>query len=302
MKKYHHLYLRGNYRDDIFFDKVDFMNAWNRIWIAAFETGVKIMSVELLSNHFHVVIQIVDDKQVSEFVHYYRMSLSAYFNRRYDVSGSLGSRRYGKGNICDPMDDAGEDLRDAICYTLRNVAHHGITRNYRDWEFSTYKFVYDLADDMEIATLRSLPPNILRAYYPGKYEQHLNWLSTLTGMLIPPPSVFLRQEVEKLFADKAAYESKVAEVTRRESKPDASESKLGHETLPSEKSVSDQDIMDYIIANSRVSIVQMNRTQKQAASIACMEEFPNLSLRQLSRILRVPVSTIAYWRKKVVHC
>lgn len=292
-----HLYLRGNFREEIFFDRVDFINAWNRLWISAFGTGVMVLSVELLSNHLHIVLLTEGDdmKRVSEFIHYFRMSLSQYFNRRHMVSGSLGSRRFGRGHVCDPEIDGGEDLRDVIAYNLRNVTHHGVTKDYAGWDFSTYGHVFGISRESACYTMATIPSNLRRAYFPLNRQPPESWGVTKDGRIIPPDSVFPRTYIESLFGSREAYEKFCAQPTRREAEGDLHEHRLSLE--PPVRSVTDQEVLVFVSQICHIPIPQMCREQKIAVIKAVSEALHGTYVRQLSRIFGVPVSTVSYWLK-----
>lgn len=295
-----HVYIRGNYRQDIFFDKVDYINAWNRLWLSAFATGVEIFAAEFLSNHLHLCIKVVKKYcarvgglQLSNFIHHFRMSLSAYFNRRYNVHGSLGSRRYGAGHVIDIEIDGGEDLRDLIRYILRNVTHHGIEKNYSAWPFSTYSFVFGLFEK-QTARFEDIPEKVQRAFTPSSALVPKDWLMTKEGMIIPPEKVFRCQEIESIFINRNYYINACSIPSRRETnKKDESNERLVGRKLS--VSITDQDIIDYVGQHSLIPIVSMTKGQIKDAVLAILKEFPKASTRQLSRILHVPASTVGYW-------
>lgn len=300
-----HLYIRGNYRQDIFFDKVDFINAWNRIWLSARATGVKIYACEILSNHFHTVVggprmRKKDGENctkpgrpwLSNYVHHLRMSLSYYFNKRYDVHGSLGSRRYGSANVIAIEEDGGDDLRDLIRYINRNVKHHGISDNYQNWPYSTFNFVFELSKSLKknVRYGKDIPENLKKAYLPATCELPSNWGMTPEGLLIPPEGVFPHTEIEKLFGSLANYLKACDTRTIRESKSEAHEEKLGR----TPNRTTDQQIINFIEERSLIPIVTMNKKQLALAAKAVQQAIPNVSIRQLSRILHLPASTLKY--------
>lgn len=302
-----HLYIRGNYRQDIFFDLVDFVNAWNRIWLSAEAAFVEILAVQILSNHLHICLRfrppkghpnpkVLEDQWLSNFVHHLRMSLSYYFNRRYDVHGSLGSRRYGSALVIDIEEDGGEDLRDLIRYILRNVTHHKITEDYRNWRYSTFKNIFGLADETSYLRGAEIPENLLKAYIPHSRNVPRDWAMTPEGLIIPPEELFPRAELERLFGSREAYLEACDTPTRREFERDAErhERRL-NSAERNDGAVKDQTIIDYITDKSLVPIVSMTREQRAFAVKTIKKAFPAASIRQLSRIFHTPSSTIVFW-------
>jgi len=296
-----HIYIRGNYRQDLFYDKVDNINAWNRIWLSAKVAGVEILAVEILSNHIHICIRIrtaVGHLWVSEFIHHLRMSLSWYFNHRYDVHGSFGSRKYGCGKVEEITVDNGEDLKDLIRYIIRNVKHHGVTEEYQKWPFSTFRHVFGLFDESDIYQRDCIPNNLLKAYLPASCKLPKNWTMTKEGMIVPPPDVFPRKDIETLFRDVRTYlkECNTATSREKECEGEEQERRLGCGTSSSR--ITDQEIIDFIGLRTSTPIVSMDRQQLVNQIHATHKAFPQVSLRQLSRIFQVPAGTIYYWVSK----
>lgn len=298
-----HIYLRGNYREDIFFDEIDMTSAWNRIWIAANITDTQILAVQLLSNHFHICARFdceteyEADARVSDFIHFLRMSLSQYFNRRYDLHGSLGCRRYGKGHILDPQVDNGIDLSDVIRYILRNVTHHGITPNFEDWKYSTFRCLYDqFAEPDKCYTLHTAPKSLVRTILPYRRIPD-GWLLRKDGMIVPPSIIFPKKELEKFFGNRTLYYQACNTKTRRENDGEKHERLLGAKRFSSNK-ISDHDISEFILNLFHLSPVKMARTQRREAVRKVHLAFPEVKVTQLSRILSIPPSTLKYWIKK----
>ena len=291
-----HIYLRGNHKLDMFHDKVDKINVWNRVWLSAATCGVRILSLVILDSHLHKNALLQHEKQDSDYMHHFRLSITQYYNRRYGVTGMLGTRHFGRGFL-----HSLDDLKDCICYHIRNILHHGISRNFMDYPFCTARFVFGLSgiDPSECYTGETLPPNLARAYLPVREKLPKGWLMTREGMIVPPPEVFRADVVEALFGSREEYLEALSRRTSREaadrdtpeSWTDASDSR-SVQTL-------DEQITEFINENSRVPVPAMTLTQKMAAIYAVKEEFPAVSLRTLERIFGIPRSSIRYRLKKL---
>jgi len=302
-----HLYIRGNYRQDIFFDKVDCVNAWNRIWLSANATGIEIFAVEILSNHLHICIRVHNrttgdwtkpgGPALSKFVHHLRMSLSLFFNHRYDVHGSLGSRRYGSTPVVAIDEDGGDDLCDLIRYIIRNVTHHKVTDNYREWQFSTFGFAFDIIDTSDCYTGGNIPDNLRKAYFPSSCIIPQDWTISRDGIIIPPQGIFPKEDIEKLFFSKSFYLKACDTPTRRERASEGEKNERMLEFVPV-KRISDQEIIDFIGNHSLIPIISMNNKQIKEAIKTIKAEMTKVSLRQLARIFHIPASTIGFWLKK----
>lgn len=287
-----HIYLRGNHLEDMFHDKVDKINAWNRLWLSAKATGTIILSAVILDNHFHTATLLKTETQDSEFMHHFRLSLTQYYNRRYHVSGMLGTRKFGRALLRDI-----DDLKDCICYHIRNVLHHGIFANFMDYQFSTARFVFNLATEVQngVYTRDTLPQNLAKAYLPKDLELPKGWMMTYEGMIVPPPEVFRADIIESLFFSREEYLMALMRRTTRE----ASDSDIPCALTSDSPTVQtlDEQISEFV----KVPIPSMTVRQKIEVIAKVREEYPKVSFRTLERIFGIPASTIRYKLQKITH-
>ena len=287
---YQHLYLRGNFQQEMFFDKVDMINVWNRLWLSAEATGTQILSAVILNNHFHLNGIFRDEDQRTRFKRHFRLSITQYHNRRYEVSGTLGTRTLKHAELKDL-----EDIKDCICYHLRNVLHHGITGNYLDYPYSTARYVFGLAfaDQQGYYTRETLPPNLASAYLPARVQLPKGWMMTREGLIVPPTGVFRADLVEELFAgSRDTYLETLSHRTTREAADTGPED--GFRTNANDSRVYDGQVVEFVKENCRVPIPAMNDGQKMAAIRQIVEQFPRVNQRLLSRIFGIPNTTLAY--------
>ena len=287
---YQHLYLRGNFKQEMFFDKVDMINVWNRLWLSAEATGTQILSAEILNNHFHLNGIFRNEDQRTRFKRHFRLSITQYHNRRYEVSGTLGTRTLKHAALKDL-----EDIRDCICYHLRNVLHHGITGNYLDYPYSTIRYVFDLAsaNQQGFYTRESLPPNFAHAYLPARVQLPKGWMMTREGLIVPPTGVFRADLVEELFdGSRDTYLETLSHRTTREAADTGPED--GFRTDANHSRVYDEQVVEFVKENCRVPIPSMSEGQKMAAIYQIVEQFPEVNQRLLSRLFGIPNTTLAY--------
>jgi len=296
-RKYEHLYLRGNFQTDMFFDKVDMINVWNRIWLSARATGVQILSVAILNNHFHITVIIASDEQRTRFVRHLRLSITQYHNRRYKVHGTLGTRTLKHAQLKDL-----DDIKDCICYHIRNVLHHGISKDFLNYPFSTCKFVFNLSESKQkgIYTRETLPHN-LEAYLPAREKLPEGWYTTIEGIIMPPPEIFRADMIEVLFESREDYLKQLTYTTKREaSNAETPESTIRIYANDSRK-IQDEMVVEFVKANCQIPIPSMNTNQKMVAIRKILDEIPKVNQKLLSRIFGIPYTTIKYrintWRK-----
>ena len=287
---YQHLYLRGNFKQEMFFDKVDMINVWNRLWLSARATETQILSAEILSNHFHLNGIFRDEDQRTRFKRHFRLSITQYHNRRYEVSGTLGTRTFKHANLKDS-----DDLKDCICYHLRNVLHHGITSNYLDYPYSTVRYVFGLASANQKGcyTHETLPLNLAHAYLPVREQLPKGWMMTREGLIVPPVGVFRADIIEDIFkGSREAYLETLSHRTTREEGDTGPED--GFRTNANHSRMYDEEVIEFVKENCRVPIPAMSEGQKMAAIYQIIDRFQRVNLRFLSRIFAIPPTTLGY--------
>jgi len=294
-RKCQHLYLRGNFKQDMFFDIVDKINVWNRIWLSAKAAGIQIISVIILNNHLHLNGIFPTDAHRTNFKHHFRLSITQYHNRRYQVHGTLGTRTLKHGIVKDL-----DDLKDCICYHIRNILHHGISSNYLDYPFSTARFVFDLATDAQKGTYTShnIPDNLARAYLPLREQLPEGWQMTAQGLIVPPPEIFPRGFIEAIFTNRETYLETLTKPTAREC--DNQDEVSTYASHSRKMPTPDEQIVEFIKENTRIPIPSMNPNQKMEAICQILKEYPKANLRLLTRIFGIPYSTLRY-RIKIWH-
>ena len=290
-----HLYLRGNHQQDMFHDKVDKINVWNRLWLSAKATGVEIFSVAILDNHMHLAIQLRYDGQETDFMHHFRLSITQYYNRRYALKGMLGTRKFGRATLYDA-----EDLKDSVCYHIRNVLHHGISSNYLDYPFSTARYAFGLISKEQRGhyTSKTLPENLAHAYLPVREKLPEGWTVTSEGLIVPPERVFRSDIVEELFGgSREKYLGALTHRTSREAN-DEDEPCAKRESLASAQTL-DETVVEFVKKKSPVPLPAMSFMKKIEILGYVRKEFPKVGYRSLERIFGIPASTIRYYIKKL---
>jgi len=295
LRKCQHLYLRGNFKQEMFYDKVDMINAWNRIWLSAYATGVQILSVVIMNNHLHIIILVESDEQRTRFKRHLRMSITQYHNRRYRVSGTLGTRSFKHGILKDL-----DDLQDCICYHIRNVLHHGIQNDFMNYKFSTARYVFNLGDNLQqdVYDCETVPDKLLKSYIPLRESLPEGWKITQEGLIIPPEGVFRGDIIECLFDNNSyIYLDQLSRKTTREVN-DRDNNAVELRNSPT----LDERVVQFVSKHFPVAIPAMDVDQKMEAIIRVVEEFPNVNKSLLSRLFSIPCSTLSYrintWRRR----
>ena len=290
-----HLYLRGNHQQNMFHDKVDKINVWNRLWLSAKDTGVGILSAVILDSHLHLTVLLENEKLDADFMHHFRLSITQYYNRRYGVRGMLGTRKFGRGILQND-----EDLMDCVCYHIRNVLHHRISNNYMDYPFNTARYVFGLVSKKQRGyySRETLPDALSCAYLPYRERLPEGWTVTSEGMIVPPQGVFRSDVVEALFnGSRENYLETLTHRTTREAE-DSDEPCTKRESLASVQTL-DEKVVEFVKKKSQIPLPTMAFTKKIEVIAIVRKEFPKIGYRTLARIFGIPASTICYYTKKL---
>lgn len=285
-----HLFLRGNFQQDVFFDEEDKINVWNRLWLSAYATGTQILSFVILDNHLHITALLKDKDHDSKFMHHFRLSITQYHNRRYHVKGTVGTRHFSRAVLRGRL-----DIMDCICYHIRNVLHHGIASDFIIYPFSTAKFVYKWSDANLVPyyNTKTLPRSLSKTYLPKTVTLPDNWTMTKNCMIIPPTNVFRADILQTLFGDKENYMEILSHKTRREA-ADVDDPENGKSASDS----SDSILVDFIKQNCNIPIPSMTKQQRLEAIAQVKSDFPSTTLHTLERIFAIPSTTIHRFLKK----
>ena len=141
---FYHIYNRGNNGDVIFKEKS------NYIYFLALLKKYIIPKAEvyaycLLSNHFHLMIKVLDDDDNGEFSKTSRLGqnfsnlFNAYartFNLKYNRTGKLFQERCKRKKIEDDF-----YFTEIIYYIHANPQNHKLLTDFRDYQYSSYSLI-----------------------------------------------------------------------------------------------------------------------------------------------------------------
>ena len=89
----YHIILRGNNRQDIFYNDTDRLFMLSRIEKYSEQTNIEIYAYCLMDNHIHLLVGKANPN-LSKFVQKLATSYAMYFNRKYDRCGHLFQGRF----------------------------------------------------------------------------------------------------------------------------------------------------------------------------------------------------------------
>ncbi len=158
-KEYYHIYNRGTDKRDIFMDKEDIwrfleylevlnsVNIIGSIYALSFKKSkniklrssapklVNIVAYCLNQNHFHFILEQVEENGISKFMHRLSTGYTNYFNEKNERSGSLFQGTYKAKHIF-----SNEYLLHLGVYiNLNNKVHEGMNKDWmKDLPFSSF--------------------------------------------------------------------------------------------------------------------------------------------------------------------
>lgn len=310
--QFFHIYLRGNQRQDFLFKKEDYINLINRLALAAYYTKTMIWAMKILSNHFHLVVETMDR---GAFMHYFRLSLTQWFNKENGVDGTIGKRHYGFGNIVHPTIDGGEDLRDAIAYTLRNSKKHGIQEDFYNYPYSSIGSYFKELVDVEAFHKTSMP-----LYFPKNVVVPSSLRISKKGVIYLRDFINVKG-VEELFGTEERFHSVLsrpsnreirnAEYTNNTGKNKQTENSIRNNIKNdsirrrgqrAKQPITDIKISETVLSNMNmltdekglfpISIPQMSTQNKYFMADYIRKIYPQSSTSQIARVLLLPETTL----------
>ena len=131
---YYHIYNRGINREHVFFEARNypfFLKLMDRF----LSDHVDIFAYCLLSNHFHLLVRIMDVEEKSAHLPFSRLfnSYTQAINRSCHRSGPLFERPFKRKQIIN-----GKYLYQLVCYIHLNPRHHQIG-DYQTYRWSSFQ-------------------------------------------------------------------------------------------------------------------------------------------------------------------
>ena len=147
---YYHLYNRGHNRQNIFFDRQNYLYFLRQLRRHLVEQGVDVVAYCLMPNHYHLLVHLGTDR-LSERMQAFILSYTTVINQRYRRCGTLFQGRFQAIWV-----DTEAYLLDLSRYIHLNPVKAGFVDRPEDWEFSSYQDYLGLRQDSlpSVATFR----------------------------------------------------------------------------------------------------------------------------------------------------
>lgn len=136
---FYHIYNRGINACNIFENDENY-NYFLRLFSKYLNKHISLYAYCLMSNHYHFVFRVDNDgntvtQQLSNLFNAYAKG----FNKQQGRTGSLFEKHFKRIRL-----QSETYLRNLIVYVHMNPVKHGITEDFKDYNFSSYKeMIYD---------------------------------------------------------------------------------------------------------------------------------------------------------------
>ena len=131
----YHVFNRGNDRRNLFEDDEDFNYFLNQILMVKTELNAGLYHYCLMTNHFHLLIQITKAETLSKLMHRIQLSYARYFKRKYSFVGHVFQERFRSPRIP-------EESYYLQCgrYIERNPVKAGLVKDSSQYEWSSASY------------------------------------------------------------------------------------------------------------------------------------------------------------------
>lgn len=139
----YHVILRGNNKQNIFFNDADRLFMLNRIKKYAEQTEIELYAFCLMDNHIHLLLGKANPN-LSKFVQKLATSYAMYFNRKYEHSGHLFQGRFKS----EPV-DSDEYFKTVFRYILQNPCKANICDVFQ-YKWSSIHLLFNKSEELPL--------------------------------------------------------------------------------------------------------------------------------------------------------
>lgn len=130
--KVYHIILRGNAKQDIFFDRQDYQKFIKEIYNTKEKYQYELYAYCLMTNHVHLILYDKNDN-LSKTLQSLTVSYSSYWNKKQERVGHLFQNRFLSKNV-----ETGEYLKNLCRYIHQNPIKSGIAK-MDEYQWSSYQ-------------------------------------------------------------------------------------------------------------------------------------------------------------------
>jgi REP element-mobilizing transposase RayT len=129
----YHVFSRGNNKETIFFEEVDYLFYLKTLREALRKFNFLLYSYALMDNHFHLLLEMHENSQLARLMHHTQLRYAAYFNRKYRRVGHIFQSRYHSNLIESDRYFLAVDR-----YIHLNPVRAGIVSRPQDYRWTSY--------------------------------------------------------------------------------------------------------------------------------------------------------------------
>lgn len=131
--RFYHVFTRGMKKKKLFFQPGDNVRLLERMKFLCNRTKVRVHAYCLMPNHFHLLLEQVEDKSISKFMQRLLTSYGKYFSIKYETKGQIFEDRFKARRIIEK-----EYLLYVFKYIQRNPIEAGLVKKLSDYGWSSY--------------------------------------------------------------------------------------------------------------------------------------------------------------------
>lgn len=142
----YHVFNRGNDRKQLFFDEEDFGFFLKCLGTVKTELCLDIYHYCLMSNHFHILLQVTKGQDLPTLMHRVQLRYAQYFKKKYGLIGHVFQERFRSPRI--PVESY---YLQCGRYIERNPVKAGLVKNPIEYFHSSVRF-YALGEENSLVT------------------------------------------------------------------------------------------------------------------------------------------------------
>ncbi|NUN70986.1 MAG: transposase [Bacteroidetes bacterium] len=129
----YHIYNRGNHRETVFIEEYNYIHFLRRLRKYLPPDKITILAYCLMPNHYHLLIEIREECDVSNMMKNLIISYTKAINLRYNVVGHLFQGRFHSKEV-----DSERYLLTLIRYIHNNPVAAQLVSKREEWKYSSY--------------------------------------------------------------------------------------------------------------------------------------------------------------------
>ncbi|WP_395940621.1 transposase [Bacillus sp. HMF5848] len=153
----------------LFKTEEDYYRFLNILYLSTKKHNVIICSYCLMRNHFHLIIQ-TPHYHISNLIGQIKKQYSNYYNKQYNRKGPLYEKRFFAKEVID-----NSSLLLTSSYVHFNPTRHNVVYNPHHYQYSSYKYYYDIQQKSPRLLTMSPILNIFSGSIEDQAKSYITW-------------------------------------------------------------------------------------------------------------------------------